>query len=135
MKMEDMEFHHTGLATRDIDAEAEHLGLLGYQQEGDDFVDLRQGVRGRFMVGGGPRLELLQPYGDGKSVLDGWLSRGVKLYHLAYETADLAVTVSSLEAEGAKLIVPPVPAVAFDNRKICFLMLPNMLLIELIARI
>lgn len=129
-----MEFHHTGLACRDIDAETRHLGLLGYQQEGNDFVDPRQGVRGRFMVGGGPRLELLQPYSGGKSVLDGWLSRGVKLYHLAYETSDLELRVRNLVAEGAKLIVSPVPAVAFNNRKICFLMLPNMLLIELIAR-
>jgi hypothetical protein len=66
-------------------------------------------------------------------MLTPWLKAGVKLYHLGYETADLAGAVAQLKAERARVMVQPVEAVAFAQRKIAFLLLPNMLLIELIA--
>jgi hypothetical protein len=44
---------------------------------------------------------------------------------------------SALQAavlQGSKVLVTPVPAVAFGGRKISFVMMPNMLLIELIQK-
>ena len=63
-----------------------------------------------------------------------WLKSGVKMYHMAYEVAALDIAISNLGEGGAKLLVPPVPAVAFAGRRISFLMLPNMLLVELIEK-
>jgi hypothetical protein len=58
----------------------------------------------------------------------------VKLYHLAYETTNLDAAIAVQRASGAKLVVKPVEAVAFQGRKVAFVMLRNRLLIELIAR-
>lgn len=66
-------------------------------------------------------------------MLSPWLSKGVRMYHLAYEVDDLAAQSERLIASGAKQVVAPVPAVAFAGRSITFLMLPNLSLIELIS--
>ncbi len=126
-----MNFHHIGLACLDLNHEAEKLAALGYSAEGADFADPIQGVRGRFLTGGGPRLELLSPASE-SGVLTPWLKSGAKMYHLAYEVDDLPQSIAKLRQQRAKVVVQPVPAVAFGGRHIAFLMLPNMLLCELI---
>lgn len=125
-------FHHIGVACRELDDETRTLSALGYQREGPDFTDPVQGIAGRFLVGAGPRLELLAPLSE-TGVLRPWLNAGVKLYHLAYEARDVTAAIADLRAQGARLIVPPTAAVAFSGRKIAFLMLPNLLLSEIIA--
>jgi len=127
-------FHHVGVACTDIAAEARHLALLGYVPEGAPFNDPVQGIRGMFVTGQSPRLELLQAL-DARSggVLNPWLERDARLYHLAYRVTDLAAAIASLRASRAKLVVAPVPAVAFGGRDIAFVMLPNRLLVELIS--
>jgi len=128
-------FHHVGVACTDIEAESARLAPLGYRFEREPFADPRQGVRGVFLVGQAPRLELLEPLpGREDGVLAPWLAASIKLYHLAYETPDLASAIAHLRKSRAKVVVEPVPAVAFDGRDIAFLLLPNRLLIELIER-
>ncbi len=125
-------FHHIGVACRNLDSEARRFAALGYIQEGVDFTDPIQGVSGRFLIGGGPRLELLIPH-SADGCLAPWLKTGAKLYHLAYVVSDFDGEITRLRNEGAKTVVQPVPAVAFEGRHITFLMLPNMMLVELIA--
>ena len=125
-------FHHIGVACRDLDSETSRFAALGYEQEGTDFTDPIQGVSGRFLVGGGPRLELLVPLST-EGCLAPWLKTGAKLYHLAYMTPDFDGEILRLRGQGAKTVVQPVPAVAFGGRRITFLMLPNMMLVELIS--
>ena len=127
-----MMFHHIGVACRDLGTETRRLAALGYAVEGPDFEDPIQGVKGRFLSGAGPRLELLVPLAQ-KGCLAPWIQAGVKLYHMAYETCTLDADIRELRGAGAKIIVHPVAAVAFERRRIAFLMLPNMLLIELIS--
>jgi methylmalonyl-CoA/ethylmalonyl-CoA epimerase len=133
LSLSSLAFHHVGVACRDFDAEEKLFSMLGYQREGDDFLDPIQGVYGRFLVGAGPRLELLRNQEE-PGVLSPWLKSRTKFYHLAYETDDLAGSGLELAKLGAKQVVAPVPAVAFGFRKISFHMLPNMALIELISR-
>src|SRR4051812_19637578 len=124
-------FHHIGVACRDLDSEAETYALLGYSPEGDDFVDERQGIRGRFVTGPGPRLELLVAL-PGSAVLEPWLRKGVKYYHQAFLVDDLGSGLEHLCTQGGKVVVEPVPAVAFDGREISFVMLRNLTLVELV---
>jgi glyoxalase/bleomycin resistance protein/dioxygenase superfamily protein len=135
--MDRLVFHHAGVACVNIEAELAQLAPLGYVAEGLPFVDPRQGIRGQFASGANPRLELLEtlegPEGAG-GALAPWLRSRVKLYHLAYETANLDAAIAAQRASGAKLVVKPVEAVAFQGRKVAFVMLRNRLLIELIAR-
>jgi methylmalonyl-CoA/ethylmalonyl-CoA epimerase len=126
-----LQFHHVGVACADIDKETRQFAVLGYCTEGDDFEDPIQGIRGRFLGGPAPRLELLMNI-EGSTVLSPWLAANVKLYHLAYETHDMTRTIEQLAKLGAKVVRAPVPAVAFQGRRIAFLMLPNRLLVELI---
>jgi methylmalonyl-CoA/ethylmalonyl-CoA epimerase len=133
-------FHHIGLACRHealTDAtERQKLDLLGYCPEGEEWVDDRLGMRGQFMIAEGfaaPRLELVAPHGE-QSPVTPWLERGIKLYHLAYLATDLSAEIERLRDRRAKLMLPPTPAVAFGNRHVAFVMLPNLLLIELIEK-
>jgi methylmalonyl-CoA/ethylmalonyl-CoA epimerase len=126
-------FHHIGVACRDLNFEAEKFAILGYIPEGGIFCDPIQGVEGMFLVGGGPRLEILKPLSS-KGVLTPWLKSGTKLYHLAYSVGDdMQSEIEKFRRVGAKVVVQPVNAIAFSGAKICFLMLPNMLLVELIG--
>jgi methylmalonyl-CoA/ethylmalonyl-CoA epimerase len=128
---EPLRFHHIGIACRDLDVDAAALSALGYRVESEDFTDPRQGIRGRFIVGPGPRLELLTQL-DGSHVLEPWLVKGVKAYHQGYETADFDAQIERLKTAGAIVVSAPQPAVAFGGRRISFLMLKNLLLVELI---
>ena len=127
-----LRFHHVGVACTDIGQEAARLAPLGYVSEGQPFVDPVQGIRGLFVSGQAPRLELLEPLAPG-GVLQPWLDSETKLYHLAYETPDLDASLARLRKARARLVVAPVAAVAFGGRHIAFVMLPNRLLVELIA--
>ena len=129
-----LSFHHIGVACKDLDLETDRLKILGYSIEGRDFIDPIQGVKGRFLSGQNPRLELLISLSE-DSPLSPWLKSKTKMYHLAYETTSLESAIQKICAQRGKLVVKPVPAVAFNNREIAFIMLPNMLLVELISTI
>ncbi len=124
-------FHHIGLACRAMADEYAQLAILGYAAESEPIADPIQKVRVQFFSGGGPRIELVEPASD-DSPVRGWLKRGAKLYHMAYEVADLEVSMRQLEAQEFRAIIEPVPAIAFGMRRIVFLMSPSLYLIELI---
>jgi methylmalonyl-CoA/ethylmalonyl-CoA epimerase len=124
-------FHHVGVACRNLERERDGLSAVGYAPVGAAFSDPRQGITGIFLEGPGPRLELLAPLED-SDVLDPWLAGGAKMYHLAYEVAELTPALDAARRAGCKLMSAPTPATAFDERLICFLMLRNLMLIELI---
>ena len=129
--LEGWAFHHVGYACRSLDRDRRTFEGLGYVQAGAEFIDPRQGVRGCFMELGAQRIELLENL-EGSQTLTPWLQSGVSMYHLAYELADIEQGVAHLREMRAKLISGPAPAVAFEGRRICFMMLPNRLLVELI---
>lgn len=134
-------FHHVGVACHAEafarGTERQNLDLLGYYPEGEEWLDEQLGMRGQFMVGGSgagaPRVELVAPYGE-QSPVKSWLRKGVKLYHLGFMATDLSAEIERLRAQRAKLMFPPTPAVAFGNRRVAFVMLPNFLLVEIIEK-
>ena len=134
MDLSSLEFHHIGIATKNLAREEQYYGLLGYEDENISFEDPIQGVKGKFLVAPSqPRIELLENL-EGSDTLTPWLGLGVKMYHLAYFVDDIQKKMNELTSGRAKLITGPVPAVAFDNRLIVFIMLPNRALIELIEK-
>jgi methylmalonyl-CoA/ethylmalonyl-CoA epimerase len=133
MMIQGLSFHHIGVACRDLETEARNFSFLGYTQEGLYFEDPIQKIRGFFLTGGGPRLELLAPLDETSPVIP-WLQRGVKFYHQAFETPSLDESLNSLVAKRGKIVTGPVPAVAFGGLPIAFVMMPGLLLIELIQQ-
>jgi methylmalonyl-CoA/ethylmalonyl-CoA epimerase len=97
-----------------------------------DFNDTALGVRGVFMEGAGPRLELVSDL-PGEGVVQPWLRRQAAMYHLAFEVADVSVAIAAASARGARVVTRPTPSVAFGGRPIAFVMLRNGALVELIA--
>lgn len=124
-------FHHMGVACRNLNIDTKYYRLFGYKQEGGDFIDINQGIKGRFLVGEGPRLELVMPYED-STVLSDWLERNVKYYHRAYKVRDIYQASKYLQSERGIVVSPPKSAVAFDGRQVTFIMMPTMSLVELI---
>jgi hypothetical protein len=103
---------------------------VGYRPEGAAFVDEVQGIRGLFMVGGGPRIELLEPT-NGSTTLSPWIKRRVKLYHIGYLVESFDAAIEILIARGATFARSPVISVYFKSR-IAFLMMPNLALVEVV---
>lgn len=126
-------FHHVGLATADLGRETDAHALLGFVPDGPVFEDPHQQIRGSFQVLGPFRVELLEPLGE-QSPVGSWIGRGVKLYHVCYETDDLEEALSLLRAEGHRVVSAPAPAVAFAGRPVAFVMLRTGSLIELLQR-
>jgi len=129
----DYEFHHLGYATKSIEESMGFFAFLGYVQEGDRFVDHSQGVAGCFLTGPGPRIELLENL-PGVETLTPWITAGVKIYHFAYLVEDLDQAITAARQQSAKVIVPPVPATAFDLRRICFVIYRSGMVVEFIEK-
>jgi len=126
-----LQFHHIGVACRDIEKEIRAFATIGYRLEGERFSDPLQKIHGCFLAGPGPRLELLAPMDDTSPVMS-WLHKGVKMYHQAYEVESIEAAITALVADHAVVVSAPKPAVAFGGCKIAFLLCPNFLLIELL---
>lgn len=127
----DCVFHHIGYATHSIQGEQSFLYALGYEIEGECFEDPSQGIFGCFMVGSGPRIELLENL-EGSQTLTPWLNAGIKMYHFAYLVNSLDQAIDWTITQRARIITKPTPAVAFGRRNIAFVMLRNKLLVEFI---
>lgn len=127
------EFHHIGYATASVEREKRLFSVLGYRMEGEAFTDKRQGVAGCFMVGPGPRIELLENL-PGANTLTPWLDAGARMYHLAYWVDSLTEALEWTGNQRARVIVRPVPALAFGGRHIAFVMFRSGLMLEFIQR-
>ena len=124
-------FHHVGYACRSLDLDRLQFEQMGYCAEGSIFEDMTQGVSGLFMVGKGPRVELLENLAGG-STLTKLLAQGIRAYHFAYEVPDLSEALVWARAQRAVTTVRPVPAIAFGGRRIAFVMLRTGFMLEFI---
>lgn len=125
------EFHHIGVAVKSIEKELSIYSLLGYSKESDIFEDTEQGIRGLFLTAKGqPRLELLEDINESGTVAP-HLAKGNKMYHFAYLVSDIEKASEVLRKSRAQVISPMKQSTYFGKR-ICFFMLPNMYMIELV---
>lgn len=124
-------FHHIGYATKSLLRERDFFVRLGYAQVDADFIDPEQGVQGCFLEGPGPRLELLENL-PGSNTLTPWLNAGIRMYHLAYQVRDLNESIAWARSQRGRMAVAPVPAVAFQGKRICFFAFREAPMIEFI---
>lgn len=127
------EFHHIGYATTSIDRERGIFESIGYRLEGERFCDPAQGVAGCFISGPGPRIELLENL-PGANTLTPWVDAGIKMYHFAYWVDDSTNAIDWARRSRGRVVVHPVPAVAFGGRRIAFVIFRNGLMLEFIER-
>ena len=120
-----MKINHVGLAVPDIEAFLLKTTPLyeGFSR-GPMIVNERQKVRELYITDGATTVELLEPLGEG-SPLRAFLNRNPAggLIHLALEVVDLDTAISRVTAAGGRLVVAPVPDVAFHEHRIAFVYL------------
>lgn len=81
-----------------------------------------------------PQIELIEPAGEDSPVRS-FLSKGGGLHHLCYEVRNLEAQLELSRSQGGKLVRAPMPAVAFDGRRIAWVYAKEKLLIEFLESV
>ncbi len=81
---------------------------------------------------GSPMIEMVEPVDDASPVKNILKKVGVSAYHFCWQTADLEAAVATLRKKKFVVVVKPVPAAAFDGRRICFMYHRDTGLVELL---
>ena len=129
--MNELKLHHIGVAVKNIEQEFEIFKKLGYTKISEVFTEPVQKIKGvHISAKGQPTLELLENLTpDGP--LTNLLKKRTKFYHFAYITNNIEKdTDMFVQQHNAFVIIPPYSSTYFE--KICFMMLPNQMIIELV---
>lgn len=131
------DFHHIGFVVASIQNSVEGF-LQGLEAEWDGIIfhDPNQGVRVTFLHSkraGNPVVELVEPAAEDSPVIP-FLKRGGGLHHLCYEVDDLETQLQVSRGQKGIVVRPPLPAVAFEGRRIAWVYTKNKLLIEYLER-
>jgi len=96
--------------------------------------DEARNVKLAFGENSGYRVELVCPSDRTKaSPVDNYLKKtGPAPYHICYRTEDLEEKIKELEGQGFRTVIAPEPAVAFDGRRVVFMMDLGLGLIEIL---
>lgn len=129
-----MRFHHVGIAVRRIVAAASWWTEVCRFREASPIIhDPLQRVRVQFFENAdGFRVELVEPAAE-PSPVDRYLEGPTGgLNHICYEVEDLDETVVEWRNARAFPVTKPLPAVAFNGRRIVFMLTPHKQLVEFI---
>ncbi len=116
--------HHIGLAVQDIATAWPAVEI---------FEDRLQKVKVAFVLLNGQNIELIEPLSEDSPVSQS-LRKGSKLVHLCYSVDDIDDAIAHGTARSYRCIGKPVPAVAFDQRRIAWLFHREFGLFELVER-
>jgi methylmalonyl-CoA/ethylmalonyl-CoA epimerase len=130
-----LRLHHVGFVVASIENEMPgFLRSLAAQWNGRIFDDPQQRVKVAFLTTRpeDPQLELVEPAGENSPVFHFLQDRGGGLHHTCYEVGNLDEQLASFRSRGAIIAKRPKPAVAFEGRRIAWVLTPQKLLIELL---
>lgn len=118
-----MKIDHIGYAVKRIDRAAMSFEKLGFVFE-PVIEDTDRNVKLMFGEKDGYKIELVSPMDKTKdSPVDQYLSNMIGTpYHICYQSNDLNKEVETLKKQGFKVVIEPLPAVAFAGRRVVFLM-------------
>jgi len=127
--------HHVGFVFRSIEGEIEGFAKSIFASwDKRIFHDPLQKVRVTFLQTlnkTDAMIELVEPAAEDSPVQQ-FLKKGGGLHHLCYEVADLESYIRKMQGAGAILMKAPLPAVAFGNRRIAWVLTRQGLLVELL---
>ena len=126
-------FHHFGVSTTNLeDAFHEYKGTYN---KGDYFEDELQGVKGLFICADQkPTLELLENL-ENSNTLNYYIKNNIKIYHSGYFVEDIQKAYDFFVNKLGAKIISDMKISTYFKGKICFLMLKNKEMIELIEKI
>ncbi len=109
---------------------------LGATWSGRIYDDPHQRVRVAFLSTrpGDAQIELVQPASDDSPVLRFLREKGGGFHHVCYEVEDLEMALAGMKTRKAVIARRPKPAVAFDGRRIAWVVTAEKALIELLEK-
>jgi methylmalonyl-CoA/ethylmalonyl-CoA epimerase len=133
----DLHIHHVGFVVSEIKTVIEgFVRSLDATWEGKVFQDPLQKVRVTFLrtaCSSDPQIELVEPSAEDSPVRQ-FLQKGGGLHHLCYEVQDLDAHLGEMRTRGGIIVKPPLPAVAFGNRRIAWVFTQQKLLLEFLEQ-
>jgi methylmalonyl-CoA/ethylmalonyl-CoA epimerase len=133
----DATLHHLGVAVKSVEkAIPVYRDLFGYELFSGPFEDPLQRVSVCFLQRPGEGeivVELVAPL-EGETPISRILVKREGPYHTCYEVRNLDQALAELSAKKCIVISEPVPAVAFNQRRIAWLVTPTQQLVELLER-
>jgi methylmalonyl-CoA/ethylmalonyl-CoA epimerase len=127
---------HVGVAVPSLEPATELLSsLFGYAVVGGPFDDPIQKVAVSFLAKSKEdvaEIELIAPLGDDSPVRSMLAKSGGGSYHLCFETHDIERAIEHAKSLGCVVLALPVPAIAFNGRRIAWIYTPQRQLFELV---
>ena len=125
-----MKFHHIGYLVNNFNSAIKDFKKCNYKKKKSIIIDNNLKVKIQFLINGNNLIELVKPHKNNIGLLS-LLKKKNYAYHFAYKVKNLDKTLVRLK-KNFKIIVNPVPAKAFNNKKVAFLKMKNDFIIELI---
>ena len=125
-----MKFHHIGYLVNNFNTAIKDFKNCNYKKKKSIIKDNNLKVQIQFLENGNNIIELVKPNKKNIGLLS-LLKKKNYAYHFAYKVKNLDKTLVMLKKK-FKIIVNPVPAKAFNNKKVAFLRMKNGFIIELI---
>jgi len=129
--------HHVGYVVASISGSAPQFARsLCLSWDGQVIHDPLQFVNVTFLpanLATESTIELVESAGP-RSPVRKFAEAGGGLHHVCYEVDDLQAQIQHSQAAGATLVRVPLPAKAFDGRKIAWMVTPEKLLVEYLER-
>ena len=121
----DFKLLHVGVAVPSLGPAAESLArLFGYRVVSGPFDDPVQKVSVEFLsqsTEDAAEIELIAPAAEDSPIRSMLAKDGGATYHLCFETSDIEAALLHAKSLGCIVVSPPVPAVAFQGRRIAWI--------------
>ncbi|MCQ2525780.1 MAG: VOC family protein [Lachnospiraceae bacterium] len=127
-----MRVHHIGYLVKKIDKALPQFEGLGFVSEGEIVYDEIRDIDILFMINGDYRIELVSPKSEKSVTWDLLKKMGASPYHLCYYSSNIEADISKLRESGYIPAGEPLPAPAFNNRRVVFLYSRHAGMIELV---
>lgn len=128
----DMRLHHVGVITGNLEGSMHFYTSLGYAASAIHADPLQKARIVLMQKAHEPLVELIEPDSP-ESPAASWIQRiTVGPYHTCYEVDDLEAMVAFLRRHRLFPVIKPVPAVAFNMRRVVFLWGESSGLLELL---
>lgn len=127
---------HVGVAVPTLGPTTEMLSsLFGYRVISGPFDDPIQKVSVNFLTQSDQdiaEIELIAPLGEDSPIKATLAKGGGAAYHLCFETTDIDKAIEHAKKNGCILLGQPVPATAFEGRRIAWIYTSSRQLFELV---
>jgi methylmalonyl-CoA/ethylmalonyl-CoA epimerase len=132
----DFKLLHVGVAVPALGPTTELLStLFGYKVVSGPFDDPIQRVSVNFLAKSDQdpaEIELIAPNGEDSPIRSMLAKDGGGAYHLCFETSDIDGALAHAKQSGCIIVALPVPAVAFNGRRIAWIYSRSRQLFELV---